>query len=229
MEEKLTEISTRCKNPRGYLVNRKQRLFLRCGCGRWVCEGCGKYKTRCVARRFALLGPTHFITQTVTIDSERHMKARMRALARWYQRQPWGISVWGWVREFGAKKGRVHLHMLVRFKNRHWQPWYKIQAAARRNKLGNVDIKPILSQAYCISYVIKYLTKDIRNQKLHGERNGRRFALSPGYALTTNAEWCYSKQWPQPSSLAGVFLRLVIPDERGGWISAYPVDSENTS
>lgn len=172
MQAEYSEIPGHCQRPtlRGFLYNRSQRLFMRCPCGSWACAGCGKYKARCVARRFAAMGATHLMTVTLAGQPDEHRaKVGMRALRRWMRRHGL-VEASGWVREYGEKGGRLHFHALVRSRLSFW-PWSLLQKAARRCGLGNLDIRRVEHSKAASHYVAKYLAKDME----HSHGKGRRY------------------------------------------------------
>lgn len=172
------EIDTACQQPvRGLVaVDGATRRWLRCPCKRWLCKGCGKYKTRQVAKRFELMGPTHLITVTLAERlGDAFAKLCLKRLRFWCKRNRLYDSC-GWVREYGKKTGRLHFHLLVRSR-RQWLPFAQLQAASRRNYLGNIDVKRVGKSA--ARYVAKYLAKDLSDNTESPRRSRRYFCPIP--------------------------------------------------
>lgn len=200
------ELPGRCNNPRpGAIINRAERRFIRCPCGRWRCPGCARYKSRVVARRFQMMvrGYTaRMVTVTLAQElDERTAKRQLRTLRRWMTRNGL-IERSGWVAEFGPRGHRLHFHMLVATNKGFW-PYAALQSASRRCGLGNVDVSTEVKHDQSSRYLAKYLVKGAP-QKSIGPR--RRFHC-PEPPPPPSGAWEFSREVPTPETCT---VRMVL-------------------
>jgi len=199
-----TQVSTDCENPRPgkYLVNRRERRFLHLGCDRWRCRGCGRRKAKRVQKRMLLIEPTHMLTfslpRAAGVEELGELHAKRRAFFRWLQRQAWGMTKQGWIRETGELHGQLHLHCLVRMRG-SYLPFAEIQRAAARIGLGVVDFQRIWRRETAARYVAKYMTKALGGAAIqpgpsHSPREPRRFGMSNYLTLPPNIEWTLAQR-----------------------------------
>lgn len=122
-----------------------------------------------------------------TRENLRYLHAGKRVAVRWFQRQPWGLERFGWIRETGTKGGRLHLHMLAKFRSR-FLPFKRIQEVVKAAGLGIIDFEPIWRAADAARYVAKYMSKELAEgvKELAGERL---FGITPGHNLPKNLDW----------------------------------------
>ena len=196
------QVGTECENPRGkYLVNRRERRFLHLGCDRWRCRGCGRRKAKRVQKRMLLIEATHMLTfslpRAAGLDELGELHAKRRVFFRYLQRQAWGMTKHGWIRETGEVHGQLHLHCLVRMRG-SYLPYAEIQRAAARIGLGVVDFQRIWRRETAARYVAKYMTKalgatasgaGIQPGRCRGPREPRRFGMSNHLTLPPNPDW----------------------------------------
>jgi hypothetical protein len=145
-----------------------------------------------------------------TRENTTELQKRCRSLLRYMVRHKL-VSAYGWVREEGAARAecvctpslqgcacgangrQLHRHFLLRVPRRDgfrrgWLPWAKLQAAAKRCGLGNLDFRVVFSGAGAASYVSKYLTKSVGDV----DGSARRYALSVSIPEIKQAGWSWS-------------------------------------
>src|SRR5262245_9199270 len=84
----MTELQTGCVDPRPfYVANVEAQCFVKAPCGRWQCPACGRRKARKVARRAALIQPTHLFTVSLPraagVEEWHDLLAAYRTFIRW--------------------------------------------------------------------------------------------------------------------------------------------------
>lgn len=169
-------------------------------CKRWSCPSCGVRKTRQTMGRIAAgmkLGRPRFFSLTAPGDEDavtswRAFPRRWKLFHQRVRRRYPGFEYVGVVEP--QQRGHPHIHVLYRG---GYIPRRILRGMARASGFGKVaDIRD--AHGATPSYLVKYLTKDLRPPAEPGKasrqpapgvpRHFRRVRMSKG--------WCERKEWP---------------------------------
>lgn len=154
-----------CPARLGHLVNTLTGETYLAGCKKWTCFACGPRRLRRFMRRVREGGDYRYmVTLTLDGDASDVRAAGSRLAIGWralylHLRKRAELRHFAWVRERGARSGRLHLHAVVNCKRFDYR---RARDVIARSGLGPVcDFQRLRSSRGGARYVSKYLAKDL--------------------------------------------------------------------
>lgn len=217
----------------GWVVSRDTGEVRAVGCGRWLCVSCGPRRRRRYAARLYSRRWDRLITFTqpplkgeATRENLRDQARAWRRVWQWARRR--GMTDYAWVRELGARTGRLHLHVIVKSP---FLPHRQLKRACVRNGFGSVvDVRKIRSKE-AVRYVAKYLSKGTSAYP----RYTRRVQTNVPAVRGSNQDWLFLHPWewatvyPVSDVPAGADEIRFSRDHRGRQIELPLIPSRKTA